>query len=73
MLTLPAVLTVVFVANAWWLVFGAAATPTASLLAGEVLLAGVLGGTAVVFTRGILLVLTPLKRSGSGRRGAWVS
>ncbi len=60
MLAVPAVLAVAFVANAWWLVFGAAATPTASPLAGEVLLAGVLGGAAVVFTRGILLVLTPL-------------
>jgi len=60
MLAFPAVLAVTFVANAWWLVFGAAVTPTTGPLAGEVLLAAVLGGTAVVFTRGILLVLIPL-------------
>lgn len=58
-LAVPAFLVVAFVANAWWLVFGAA-TPATSPLAGQVLLAGLLGGTAMAFTRGALLILTPL-------------
>ena len=48
MLAVPAVLVVAFVANAWWLVFGTAATPAASPLAGEVLFTALLGSAVLL-------------------------
>jgi len=47
-------------ANAWWLVFGSGVGPADSLPAGQVLLAGVVGGAVVALSRGALLVLAPL-------------
>ena len=59
-LALPAFLILILAATAWWLVFGSGTGPADSVLAGKVLLAGIVGGAAVALSRGALLVLAPL-------------
>lgn len=59
-LALPALLITILAGSAWWLVFGSGMGSADSLLAGQVLLAGLVGGAAVALSPGALLVLAPL-------------
>lgn len=69
-LGLPALLTAASAVNAWWLVFGWGMDSASSPLAGKVLLAALVGGGAVAYSSGALLVLAPLGAVVAGSVGA---